>query len=103
MLGQADSPLAVWQHVVGSWCQEPPWGTAIPLKTGWDSPGVAVFSSGVSCAAVVVQCLDEKAVLCFCLYRELLMGQPRPWAQLLAELLALQAEIHILKHRDRVK
>lgn len=52
---------------------------------------------------MVVRCLDEKPVLDFRLYRELLMGQPQPWAQLLAELLALQAEIHILKHRDRVK
>lgn len=52
---------------------------------------------------MVVPCLDEKVVLYFCLYRELLMGQPQSSAQLLAELLALQAEIHILKHRDRVK
>lgn len=66
-----------------------PWGTAIPLKTGWESPGVAVFSSALSCVAMVVQCLDETAVLYFCLYRELLIGQPQPWAQLLAELLAL--------------
>lgn len=58
-------------------------GARIPLKIGWESPGVAVFSSGLNC---VVQCLNEKAVLCFFLYRELLIGQPQPRAQLLAGL-----------------
>lgn len=67
----ADYPLAVWQG-----CQECPWGTAIPLKTGWESLGI--FSSGLSCVTIVVPCLGEKIILYFFLYRELLMGQPQP-------------------------
>lgn len=35
--------------------------TAVPLETGWQSPSLAVFGSGLCHLAMDAWCLDEKA------------------------------------------
>lgn len=78
MWGWADPLLAVQQHVLGWCCWEPPWDTAIPPETGWDSPSLAVFGSGLSGVTVGAWCLDEKAFMGLLCLPRAPQGQPQP-------------------------